>query len=49
MHPINRPEVMLANANRNIDENGNVTNEVTLSLVKELLINLVEWTKKINR
>jgi chromate reductase len=47
MHPINHPEVMLPFAAQNIDENGNLTNEETKKLVRELLEELVRWTRKL--
>jgi len=47
MHPINQPEVMLANAQDNVDKQGNLTNEETKDLIKQLLKSLVSWTKKI--
>jgi len=47
MYPINRPEVMLPNASENIDEDGRIKNETTLRLMRELLGNLVVWTKKL--
>jgi chromate reductase, NAD(P)H dehydrogenase (quinone) len=47
MLPINRPEVMVAFAEKKCDQNGNLTDETTKKLVKELLENLVAWTKKL--
>jgi chromate reductase, NAD(P)H dehydrogenase (quinone) len=47
MFPINRPEVMVAFADRKVDQNGNLIDETTRKLVKELLQNLVTWTKKL--
>jgi chromate reductase len=49
MHPINRPEVMLANAAQSVDENGNLTNEETRKLIRQLLEELVQWTKKLQK
>ena len=40
---------MVAFANKKVDENGNLTDETTQKLVKELLENLVAWTKKLKR
>jgi hypothetical protein len=34
-------------AKQNIDENGNVTNEETRKLIRELLEELVRWTRKL--
>jgi chromate reductase len=47
MHPINRPEVMLAHAKDNFDESGNLTNQETRKLISELLVELIRWTKKL--
>ena len=47
MHPINHPEVMLAHAKDNVDENGNLTNQETRKLIRGLLEELVRWTKKL--
>ncbi len=47
MHPINRPEVMLSDAPHNIDTNGNVTNETTRKLIRQLLEALAAWTKRL--
>jgi chromate reductase len=47
MHPVNRPEVMLADAANNVDANGNVTNEQTRQLIKQLLEALAAWTIKL--
>ena len=47
MHPLNRPEVMLPFAQDNVDANGNVTNEQTRRLIRELLETLVRWTRKL--
>lgn len=47
MHPINQPEVMLAQAQNNIDANGRVTNEQTRELIRQLLEALSVWTIKL--
>lgn len=47
MHAINDPQVMLAQADKNIDENGNITNQTTRQLVRQLLEELVKWTKRL--
>jgi chromate reductase, NAD(P)H dehydrogenase (quinone) len=49
MHPVNQPEVMLANAPANIDADGNVINEQTKALIQQLLESLVVWTKKLKQ
>jgi chromate reductase len=45
MHALNQPEVMIANASQNFDGEGNLTNETTKTLIRQLLSNLVSWTR----
>jgi chromate reductase len=47
MHPINRPVVMLSDASHNVDAEGNLTNEQTRQLIKQLLEALAAWTIKL--
>ncbi len=47
MHPLNRPEVMMPFAEDNVDAEGNVTNEQTRQLIRELLEALVQWSRKL--
>ena len=47
MHPVNRPEVMIGNASERFDEQGNLTDETSRDLIKQLLENLVAWTRKL--
>ena len=49
MHPVNYPEVMLSQAQQNIDENGKLTNEETRKLIRQLLEELVKWTKRVQQ
>jgi len=49
MHPINYPEVMLAQAQQHIDENGKLTNEETRNLIKQLLEELAKWIKRLQQ
>jgi chromate reductase len=49
MHPINYPEVMLPQAQQCFDENGKLTNEETRKLIKQLLEELVKWTKRLQQ
>lgn len=48
MQPVNVPEVMLSNAADSIDADGKVTNEMTRTLIKQLIEALAEWTKRLN-
>jgi len=45
MYPLNRPEVMITNATRHFDEEGNLTDEDTKAHIQKLLAALVAWTK----
>jgi chromate reductase len=47
MYPINRPEVMMPFAQDNVDADGNVTNEQTRKLIRELLEALVRWMQRL--
>jgi chromate reductase len=47
MYPINRPEVIVTFAPEKIDEKGIVTDENTRKFMKELLENLVAWTRRL--
>jgi len=49
MQPINRPEVMLSDAPHNVDADGNVTNEQTRQLIRQLLEALAAWTIKLKQ
>ncbi|SPF33907.1 conserved hypothetical protein [Syntrophobacter sp. SbD1] len=45
MHPLNQPEVMIANAASKFDEQGNFMDEKAKDLIRLLLTRLVEWTR----
>lgn len=47
MYPLNRPEVMMPFAADNVDATGNVANENTRQLIRELLEALVDWTRRL--
>lgn len=49
MYPINQPEVMIANAATKIDDAGNYTDEKGKQLIRSLLKNLVDWTRKLGK
>jgi len=46
MYPLNKPEVMVGMAQDKINASGEVTDEKTKEKIAELLVALVEWTKK---
>ena len=47
MFPINQPEVMIGNASKRFDDKGNLTDDTTKEFIRQLLQNLVEWTRRI--
>jgi NAD(P)H-dependent FMN reductase len=47
MFPVNQPEVMIGNATERFDEQGNLTDETTKGFIRQLLQNLVDWTRRI--
>jgi len=49
MFPINRPEVMISNCPKGFDEQGNLTDEKTRDLIRQLLENLVNWTRQLRK
>jgi chromate reductase len=47
MHPLNQPEVMISNAARRFDEQGELVDQTTIDLISQLLKNLVAWTRRL--
>lgn len=47
MYPLNRPEVMIGNASQRFDEQGNLMDETSKDLIRQLLQNLVAWTRQL--
>lgn len=47
MFPVNQPEVMIGNAAEQFDAQGNLTNETGRQFIRQLLQNLVDWTRQI--
>jgi chromate reductase len=47
MHPLNKPEVMIANAAEKFDANGNLIDEKARELIRQLLQALVAWTRQL--
>jgi chromate reductase len=46
VHPLNQPEVLIANASQKFDAEGNLTDEKAKEMICRLLTALVEWSKK---
>jgi len=49
MFPINHPEVMIGNAAARFDKEGNLTDATTADFIRQLLQQLVEWTRRIEQ
>ena len=49
MFPVNQPEVMIGNASGRFDAQGNLTDGATKDFIRQLLQNLVEWTRRIGQ
>lgn len=49
MFPVNQPEVMIGNASEKFDEQGNLTDETTKDFIRQLLQNLLDWTRRIGQ
>ncbi len=49
MFPINQPEVMMGNAATRFDKAGNLTDETTKDFIRQLLTNLVAWTRRLQQ
>jgi chromate reductase len=47
--PVNQPEVMIGNAAQRFDAEGNLTDETTKEFIRQLLQNLLDWTRRIGR
>ncbi|HVK03797.1 MAG TPA: NAD(P)H-dependent oxidoreductase [Armatimonadaceae bacterium] len=47
MFPVNQPEVMIANASQRFDADGNLTDADTKEFIRKLLLELVNWTRRI--
>ena len=45
--PVNQPEVMIGNAAERFDAEGNLTDEATKDFIRQLLQNLVVWTRQL--
>ncbi len=49
MFPVNQPEVMIGNASERFDAEGNLTDDATKDFIRQLLQNLMDWTRRIGR
>jgi len=49
IYAVNQPEVMIGNAAEQFDAEGNLTNETTKDLIRQLLDNLVRWARTLQQ
>jgi chromate reductase, NAD(P)H dehydrogenase (quinone) len=47
MHPLNKPEVLIAQAQNKFDAAGRLTDETALGLVRDLMAALAAWARKL--
>ena len=47
MYSVNKPEVFVTFAPQKFDDKGNLSDQKTKELIKELLNNLVSWTRRL--
>jgi chromate reductase len=47
MHPVNQPEVMITKAHEKFDEQGHLKDETAKKLIRLLLQNLADWTRRL--
>ena len=47
--PLNRPEVMIGQAQNKFDADGNLTNEPTREFIRKLLVALRDWTERLQK
>jgi chromate reductase len=49
MHPLNKPEVLIGQAQTKFDAEGRFNDEVGRGLIRDLLVALEQWTRQIGR
>jgi chromate reductase len=49
MHPVNKPEVLIAQAQNKFDAAGKLTDEPARGLVRDLMAALAAWTERLRR
>ncbi len=49
MYAVNQPEVMIAGASQRFDAQGNLTDETSKGLIRQLLQNLVGWCQRVEQ
>lgn len=49
MHPVNKPEVLIGQAQTKFDTSGRLTDEAARGFIRDLLVALAQWTQLIAR
>jgi chromate reductase len=49
VHPLNKPEVLIGQAQTKFDENGRLMDEVARGLIRDLMAALAAWTRQLAR
>jgi len=49
MFPVNKPEVMISSATQRFDDRGNLVDETSRKLVRQLVEALVAWTRRLGK
>src|SRR3954453_6169175 len=49
MFPLTQPEVMIGHAAERFDKEGNLTDEATKNFIRQLLVNLLAWTRRLQQ
>jgi chromate reductase len=49
MHPLNKPEVLISQAQTKFDADGNLTDEVARNLIRDLMANLANWARALGK
>jgi chromate reductase len=49
MYPLNKPEVMISQAQTKFDADGNLTDEVARNLIRDLMANLANWARALGK
>jgi chromate reductase, NAD(P)H dehydrogenase (quinone) len=47
MHPLNKPEVLIFQAQNKFDADGNLTDDVARGLIRDLMANLASWARRL--
>jgi chromate reductase len=49
MHPLNKPEVLIGQAQNKFDADGNLTDEAAKDFIRDLMTNLASWARQFGK